>query len=85
MKLTIPGSGVKCFTSEPSPLTQLKQHEIGSFYTWSRCVINKYGQNVGINLSAGVAKSIVVIRNSVLNGKPQLIEGDKQSWPISFY
>jgi len=28
---------------------------------------------------------IVVIRNSVLNGKPQLIEGDKQSWPISFY
>jgi len=29
--------------------------------------------------------SIVVIRNSVLNGKPQLIEGDKQRWPISFY
>jgi len=28
---------------------------------------------------------IVVIRNSVLNGKTQLIEGDKQRWPISFY
>jgi len=27
----------------------------------------------------------VVIRNSVFNGKPQLIEGDKQSWPIYFY
>jgi len=28
---------------------------------------------------------IVVIRNSVLNGKTQLIEGDKQTWPICFY
>jgi len=28
---------------------------------------------------------IVVIRNSVFNGKTQLIEGDKQSWPISFF
>jgi len=28
---------------------------------------------------------IVVIRNSVLNGKTQLEEGDKQTWPISFY
>ena len=26
-----------------------------------------------------------VIRNSVFNGKTQIIEGDKQSWPISFY
>jgi len=28
---------------------------------------------------------IVVIRNLVFNGKTQLIEGEKQSWPISFY
>jgi len=30
-------------------------------------------------------ESIDVIRNSVFNGKPQLIEGYKQKWPISFY
>jgi len=28
---------------------------------------------------------IDVIRNSVFNGKTQLIEGYKQKWPISFY
>ena len=47
--------------------------------------ISNNAQHWLLFFSKVIIMTIDVIRNSVFNGKTQLIEGYKLKWPISFY